>query len=347
MLSEHEEIAEVSNTNDHGDFEFFWTMFSDGSEFYKRSTLFLTELRKGSYPSASDLAKLASCSKNTAQRTIDRLRQVYVLPIKYDRSRHGYWLENNNFELPLLPPEKSELTALLILREVSKIFDAKDLQQQINGLWYSYASHHSGVVKELERLAEHFSCNLTSVGMLVNMNFLDLLHAAFNRTICRISYQSPWRHKQEKTYEGQIVHLRFNDGNLYVLFKTDDRTLVLNASSIREVSFLHAKADVSREPQQIPWDGEFFGLWVAEDIEEIEIRIRPPASGYFATQCWCEEQEDAWEGELLVRKLRAAISPEIVSRLLSLGSFVEDVRPERLKQMLAAELQGLAANLNL
>lgn len=82
-------------------------MFDDGERFLRRANIFKLELQNEKYPNAARLAKLARCSANTAQRTIDRLRRDYGLPISYDKSRKGYFLTGPECEVPKLPPQQN------------------------------------------------------------------------------------------------------------------------------------------------------------------------------------------------------------------------------------------------
>lgn len=321
-------------------------MFSDGSSFFKRAVIFQSELKKGSYPNSTALAKLAGCSKNTAQRTIDRLRGDYALPLAYDKSRHGYYLLDLAFELPTLAIGKDELTALLLMRDLARVIDASDLHDKIDSLWQQYAATHASVVGELEKLAQFFSSDLTVVSKLSGQGLFDLLYAASRASLCEIRYKSPWRHTEEKVYRGSIAHLRFSDGTLYMLFSSrDGRSLVLNTAYLRNLTIIDSRP-ASASKQEAPKPSfESFGIWRDDDVVDIEIRILPPASSYYATQVWHRKQKDVWEGEVLVRKMKASLSPEIVKRILSLGSFLGEVRPAALKEMAAVEARALASAL--
>lgn len=90
---------------------------------------------------------------------------------------------------------------------------------------------------------------------------------------------------------------------------------------------------------------EGFGIWAGAKLEEVEIQILPPASQYYSKQIWHDSQEDSWEGEILVRRMNAIISPELVRRVLSLGRFVKSVRPEELVELIRSDLKKLLHNI--
>jgi len=322
-------------------------MFTDGRSFLKRATIFLAELRKGSYPNASRLAELACCSRNTAQRTIDRLKNEHGFPAIYDEESHGYYLTDRKYELPLLTPGKDELTALLLLRDLSAVLDGKDLQEKIDSLWYQYAAQGRTPVSEPERLARYFSSDLTVIGVLSDWGVLELLEAAASGRGCEVVYKSPWRHKEEKTYRGRILEVHFSDGNLYVLFYSDEeRNLVFNASFLKSLTVLDYDPLPGKKIREDPTWMKGFGVWSNEPLEQIEVRILPPASNYYAAQVWQEHQEDHWDGDILVRCFDSAVSPELTRRILSLGAFVDGIKPVSHKERVAAEARHLAEQLS-
>jgi len=322
-------------------------MYSDGSSFYKRASIFFVCLKNGTYPNASRLAELAKCSRNTAQRTVERLRRDFNVPLGYDEEKHGYYLKDHSFELPLLVPGKDELTALLLMRDLSSVLDSKDLQEKIDSLWYQYASRNPSLAGELQRLAGYFSSDSTVIGRLADWGVLDLLSAAADEKGCQIVYRSPWRHKEEKTYLGRIARVHFSDGVLYVLFAcSDGRRIVLNASFMKDFQVLDYDPLKGEKAEPAPYFGEGFGIWTNEKLEEVEISILPPASVYYASQIWHEDQQDTWDGEMLRRSLKSALSPELVRRILSLGAFVAEVKPAALKAMVLSEAKKLTAALS-
>ena len=147
-------------------------MFSDGSSFYKRATLFYRELKQRSFPNATSLAKHSQCSKNTAQRTIDRLRDEHLMPVAYDEARHGYLLTNPDYEMPVLPPGKDEMIALLLARDLSGTLDADDLCERIDSLWRQYEAQNPRVTAELRDVMGCCSSDLTVVGKLADCGML-------------------------------------------------------------------------------------------------------------------------------------------------------------------------------
>jgi hypothetical protein len=54
------------------------------------------------------------------------------------------------------------------------------------------------------------------------------------------------------------------------------------------------------------------------------------------------EQEDAWQGEYLVRRFPGIASPELIRRVLSLGRFVVSVKPDTILAQMRDDVEHLS-----
>lgn len=324
-------------------------MFSDGSAFFRRSRTFFAELRRDSAPNAQSLAKLCGCSPKTAQRVIERLRDTLAAPIEYDPSRRGYYLKDLNYTLDTLPPGKEEFATLLLMRELAKELGDERLTESIDRLWDQCGRIGTLTEADLKNLSSYFTADLTEVGILTDNGVFDYLKAAFRGESIELHYKSPWRHTEVQVYFGKVLKLGLVDGRLYVIFVDESaKERVLNASFVKKFKVIDRDLVIP----EIPSDKSIidswlygFGVWAGEELHNIEIRIAAPASEYYEKQHWDETQEDSWEGDVLVRRMKSMLSPELVRRLLSLGSYLVAVSPQELKDMLLEELKDTLGKL--
>ena len=326
-------------------------MNASASSFLSRVHLFFAGLKGDEFPNATTLAEAAGCSRNTAQRTIYRMRDEYLVPLDYDAGRKGYFLKDRKYELPqLLPAGKDELSALLLARDLVRSFDAKDVATAIDKLWHQISLNSQLVSVELEPLMGVFSSRGTAVGRLADVGILQYIFAAARGDNVAVKYRSPWRGNVAKEYVGRVLHVHFSNLTLYLKFWDGaGREIILNASFIEEFRVLDK--DVELKPVKVaaedaPEDWlEGFGVWSGEKVVATEIRIAAPASFYFAKELWHEDQVDTFEGEVLVRKMPAIVSPELVRRVLSIGKYVVGIEPKELRDAVREEVIELGKSL--
>jgi predicted DNA-binding transcriptional regulator YafY len=324
-------------------------MFSDGSSFYKRSLIFTNLLRSNSAPNAKILADQAQCSHRTAQRVINRLQDEFSLPFKYNAESRGYVLTDPNYKFEMLPPGKDEFATLLLMRELAEELSDGQVIEALNSLWERMTNIDHVSKCDLNKLSEYFTAELSEVGAISENGVLDYLNAAQKGETLEIRYRSPWRHNEDKVYSGCVQKVGLYDGRIYFLFLEESgKEMILNASFVKKFTVLNRALDISniKDVKTIS-DSWFygFGVWAGEELVEIKIKIAHPASIYYEQQIWDETQEDSWEGDVLVRKMKSQISPELVRRLLSLGKFLIEVSPAELKEQVIADAQAMLEGL--
>lgn len=328
-------------------------MFSDGNSFLAKAHVFLTELKAGSFPNASKLALATTCSTNTAQRVIYRLRDEYLVPLEYNQEKHGYYLLKTDYRFPeILPPGKDELAAFILAKSFLSLVNDKTLNNKLNDIYFEYLSRslHPQIVRELKPFNEYFSCDYTAIAKLADWGILEFLTAAISGESVEITYKSPWTHQSNKSYKCKIKKLHYSDGNLYLLIFVDSGGYkTLNASFIKHFQILETpivfKRDDTKEYLGHENWLEGFGIYSGGKLEDITIKILPPASEYYASQTWHESQVDTWEGKILVRKMKAMVSPEIERRVMSLGKYLGEVSPEDLKERIFTQVEEMRGRL--
>jgi predicted DNA-binding transcriptional regulator YafY len=319
----------------------------DTSTFLRRALVLQRELQCNSFPNASTLAELCECSRSTAVRTIDRLRYEFGVPIDYDESQRGYFLTNRDFSFAALPPGRDELVVLILLSELLTMIDDPGLQSALSGLWARMTNGRSDLAYDLEHIRSRFSSDSTSIAKLADIDLVRLIGLAHRGQPVALTYRSPWRHDEDKEYQGFFRRLHFSDGILYAMFEDQrGRQLVMNVSfmkEIREIEQLPGRLPESQAAPVRPHWLEGFGVWSGAKPEVIEIVIGAPASRYYAAQTWHPDQEDVWNGDSLVRRFPGIPSPELNRRILSLGRFVLSVKPASMLAQLQDDARHLVA----
>jgi predicted DNA-binding transcriptional regulator YafY len=280
-------------------------------------------------------------------RIIDRLRHEFGVPIEYDESRRGYYLTKPDFSFASLPPGRDELVVLILLSELLSLIDDPSLGAAVAALWARITNGRPDVRYDLEHIRGRFSSDTTSVAKLADIDLLRMLGLSHTGQPVKIRYRSPWKNDDGKDHLGRFERFRFSDGILYALFEDyRGRQMVLNVSFIKEIEEIDQLPErpAGEEHRSAPGADwlEGFGVWAGTKPETIEISILAPASRYYAAQTWHPDQEDSWDGDTLVRRFPGVASPELNRRILSLGRYVQAVKPASI----LSDLRADAAHLN-
>jgi predicted DNA-binding transcriptional regulator YafY len=226
------------------------------------------------------------------------------------------------------------------------MIDDSALQSAIEGLWTRITNGRSDLNCDLEHIRKRFSSDSTSVGKLADVDLVGLIGLCHRGQPVALTYRSPWRHDEDRDYEGLFRRMHLSDGILYAMFEDQrGRQLVLNVSFIKQIREIpevrmQAVPDAAASNARPHWL-EGFGVWSGTKPETIEVKIGAPASRYYVAQVWHPDQEDSWEGEVLVRRFPGIPSPELNRRILSLGRFVLSVSPDAVREQLRADVKHL------
>jgi predicted DNA-binding transcriptional regulator YafY len=317
-------------------------------KFFGYASKFLELLRAGEYPNASSFAKQIGVSPKTADRMIRKLRHEYGAPLEFDYVKRGYYLTVPDYSLPVIEvSDKDELAALLVARDLVATVDADDLLVELNKVWERVSPKGSTLVRDLEALSKKYSSDLTVVGDLADRGVLEFVQAAYAGESIKMTYKSPWSHKQPKELKGKIEHVHFSDGHLYLNFlEVDGRNRILNCSFIKEYEVINEDLEFApANGVEENWK-EGFGIWSGGDIVEVKVTIKAPAAEYYAAQRWHDAEKNEMEGEYLRKTFPSILNPELERRLLSIGEFLVDVEPEELKESVRVTLTKMSSSLS-
>lgn len=316
-----------------------------GLKFKDRAYIFIKMLQEGQYPNSTMLCEACRCSRNTAQRTIDDVRDKYAVPLEYDSSRKGYYLTRQDWTYPeKLPVSTEDFVSLLLARSLLSGAGLIDIERGLDSLWSRYCSQNSEMQRNLESFAKVFSSDSSVIADIADLGIIRLTAAAALGESVSFVYRSPWNGK-EKARRGHILRVHYRAGMLYVLFHCETgKKMVLNAACISDYKILVEDIKFKEFEETTIQDDEWvrqYGVWASTEVEQIVIRILPPGSHYYATQYWYDRQDDVWDGDVLIRSFKAPVSPEIVRLVLSLGRHVESVEPQSLRESVAEELKSM------
>lgn len=322
-------------------------MYSSGKQFTKRAMNLFLELKANNFPNAQKLSKTYSSSARTWSRLIEELTCTGYWPISYDSEKRGYYLTDPEFQFSPLPPGKEELTALLLMRQLAENIDDVSLLEKLDLLWDGYRAGNSSLSTDLERVMQIFSTDSTEMGVLSDQGILKYIDYAVSGAHLDLTYKSPWTHPEPKLYQGQVQRLHFSDSKLYMLFlDTEGKERVLNCSFIISISESNELLKLKNISSRVANDWlKGFGVWAGEDLQDIKISIMPPAAEYYAKVIFDDSQEDEWDGGILVRRFKAMISPELKRKILGLGSYLIDIKPEGLKVQILEDVDKLVNRL--
>lgn len=304
-------------------------------------------IQSGTYPNAVQLAEKLGCSKRTAERYIERIRDFVADELVYDRERGGYCFKSGGLKLPAIRLTEGEAVALFL---GGKLLD------QCRGT--PYREH---VANALEKMATYLSREVSfaevaqpagwvsfDVGPLrgeehaILHSFVKVQQAIQHRETLRIVYFTAYRGEVNER-EIDPYHLHLHSGVWYVFaychLRGEVKIFALDRMQSVEGTgkTFERPADFSAEE----FMAASFGIERGEPAD-VAIRFKPEQARYVRERHWHSSQviEELPDGGLILR-LHVGGLGEVRRWVLSYGAGAEVLEPPELREAVRREVEGM------
>src|SRR5690242_95159 len=88
-------------------------------------------IQQGDYPNRTILAREWEKTARTIQRDLDFIRDVWNLPLQYDRSRYGFYFDGPVANFPMIPISEKELVSVFIAQKALSQYHGTPFEQPL------------------------------------------------------------------------------------------------------------------------------------------------------------------------------------------------------------------------
>ncbi len=305
-------------------------------------------LRRARHPvSLSILQHELECSRATANRIIDKLRDILRAPIPYDRARNGYLLGDgeNSVELPGLWFNASELHALLVmqqlLREVQPGWldaELEPLRERIDQLLKSRGAARGEVGRRVRILR-------AAARRTEPAQFRAVANAVLARKRLRFTYHGRARGEptEREVSPQRLVSYRDN----WYVDAWDHGKRALRTFAIDRVTNFATLARAAKEIPDTALEAHFasaYGIFAGKPRRTALLRFSAKRARWVADEIWHPEQQARRlpDGRYELR-IPYADARELTLDLLKFGPDVEVISPPSLRRTVQRQLREALA----
>lgn len=289
-----------------------------------------------------DLAGRFELSERMIKKDLEVIRHGLRLDLK--SSRAGYYFAETP-QLPAVAYSFTEALALLqaaqVARQVSGINSA-DLAAAVARLVSLFPPEFKGLLQNLS------SRPRITVGREHRQQMLRLLNRALleGRKL-DIVYETASRDGaiSQRTVHPYHIMPYVRSWQLIAYCEKRQKILMFKVDRIQEATLLDEGYEMSSDFDPEQYIGNVWGVMRGEGLEpeEIELHFEPDAGRWVAEEFWHNSQQvEQQPDDSVIFRLTIAITPEFVNWLLYYGSKVEVMKPEHLRETVAAEHQRAA-----
>ncbi|MDF1578829.1 MAG: WYL domain-containing protein [Desulfurivibrionaceae bacterium] len=299
-------------------------------------------MRKGQLANCRRMAAAYEVSPKTIMRDMDYLKNQCDAPLSYDRSRHGYYYTEENYQLPAIKITESDLLAICLTRKIME-------QHRNTPIYGKLAAVFDRIEKSLPdriTISPAWIDDRISVLGDSRADIDPLIWETVAKTLhhyrrLRISYLKPGATENS---ERRIdpYHVVSFQGEWYLIgfCHLREEIRIFAISRIKRAKALQGRFVIPADFNLDDFTDAHFGLFRGVRQHQVEIRFSPKIAPYIMERDRHPEQTMAKraDGALVVSfKTRHLLG--VKRWILSWGSDAEVLAPEELRAEIRREIR--------
>lgn len=304
------------------------------------------ELKHGSYPNCTTLARELEVSTKTISRDLDFMRDRMLLPLEYHQSKHGFYYTKEVQSLPTIDISEGELLALSIARKAMDHYKGTPFEKPLsNALNKLAASLPETITANLTQLSETISFRQGRSSQVDDSILNTFTKSALEKREITFDYRKLGA-KEPESRTLKTYHLTNFLGKWYAI-GLDTKRNAIRTFLLSRASSATLQNDIFTVPNSFSAEdylGSSFGIYSPEGSHAVKIKFLNPISEYIAENVWHPSQEVEYhaDGSVTISfKLGNLI--EISSWILSWGENAIAIAPDELRENLKCTAQKVAA----
>ncbi|MCB2183216.1 MAG: transcriptional regulator [Desulfobulbaceae bacterium] len=305
------------------------------------------KIRENCYPSCATLAEEWEVSSKTIQRDLDYMRNMLDAPLSYSAKKRGYYYTEENFHLPAMALNDSDLFAIFIAGKVLKQYENTPIYSRLTSVFDKISDSLPEKVTmdptHLEGRFSFFQNPLTTISTTIWENIFNALRSS--KTIS-ILYRKPGISSPEKRCIDPYHVISFQ-GEWYVVAfcrtKQDIRTFALSRISEALLTDNFFKIAEDFDFQQTTRSR--FGVQWSEKEYEVKIRFSAQAAPYVKERIWQPGQKISENvDKSIIMTCTVSHLFELKRWILSWGNMARVLEPVELADEIKKTLQDSLNN---
>lgn len=303
-------------------------------------------IRSGSYPSVKTFVEHFEVSTRTVHQDVEFLKERLNAPLKYDRSRKGYYYTNKSWKLPTLSITEGQLLALFLSAEVAERYLGTSFEQPLRAAIEQMSElMPEHVLVSMSDLAHHYSIRPGTGAKTPPETLLGLQKAIQSRHPVEMVYFTASRGEENRrvVHPYHLLNIR---GEWYMI------AYDLLRQGIRQFALPRIRTWWMLSGEHFEIDKDFstedyfhasFQAEHGEEIVEVVLFFDAYQARYIRERTLHKSQviEDNPDGSILVHFKTGALA-EVQRQVLSYGRHAKVLAPLSLAMAVAEEAQATA-----
>jgi predicted DNA-binding transcriptional regulator YafY len=310
---------------------------------YERFIWFDDRVRSKTYPNTTKLSKQFEVSVKTAQRDIEFMRDRLSCPLVYDKTRKGYYYDDDTFYLPLIHLSSTEISTLLIARKILQGISGEYISKELSLIIDKITSILKKHIADTDVIDDVFSLQLIGYSPVSEDVFKVVLEGCLNRRSLSFTYASPLNEmKSTRTVDPYHLFNYMGTWHLIAYCHTKKDLRDFNLYRIMDLKLLDTSFEIRNNFHFKKYFDSAFGIYKGNMTRQVTLRFTPVKSRWVKGQLWHKDQKvKVLNDGSLELTFPVANYAEIMMEILKHGSNVEVIKPKSLRELIKSEAKNI------
>lgn len=302
-------------------------------------------IRRGTYPSASAIAKELGVSLRTINRDLDVIRDYYYAPLEYDQTRRGWYYKDPNFFIKYIQFEEGELFSLALFDTLLLQYKNTPLEKKLSSIFEKIRQSLPSTVSIDSRFLDD---SLTYIPDALAPIKTEVFDSVFSGLKKKQTLFFEYKPLQKTTFMERKIdpyHIICQRGNWYVIgychLKNEVR--IFSFSRMQNVQLSNERFQVPKDFNAKDYVDKTMGVWLsAKTNYKVRLLFSAEIGTFAAEHIWHENQKvkQNKDGSVEV-EFETTQLPEVKRLVLGQGRTVKVLEPRELVEEIREEVEEI------
>lgn len=302
-------------------------------------------IRRGTYPSASQLAKELGVSLRTINRDLDVIRDYYYAPLEYDQTKRGWYYKDPNFFIKYIQFEEGELFSLALFDTLLLQYKNTPLEEKLSSIFEKIRQSLPSTVTIDSRFLDG---SLTYIPDALAPIENEVFDAVFSGLKKKQTLSFEYKPLQKTTFMERKIdpyHIICQRGNWYVIGKCHlkNEVRIFSFSRMQNVQLTKDRFEVPKDFNAKDYVDKTMGVWLsAKTNYKVRLLFSAEIGTFAAEHIWHENQtvKQNEDGSVVV-SFETTQLPEVKRLVLGQGKTVRVLEPQELIDQIREEVDAI------
>ena len=302
-------------------------------------------IRRGNYPSASQLAKELGVSLRTINRDFDVMRDYYYAPLEYDERKRGWYYKDPNFFIKYIQIGEGELFSLSLFDNLLLQYKNTPLEEKLSSVFEKIRQSLPSTVTIDSRFLDNAVTYIPDALAPIKTEVFDAVFSGLKK---KQTLSFEYKPLQKTTFMERKIdpyHIICQRGNWYVIgfchLKKEIR--IFSFSRINNVQLTKDRFEVPKDFNAKDYVDKTMGVWLSAKTKyKVRLLFNAEIGTFAAEHIWHENQtvKQNEDGSVEV-SFETTQLPEVKRLVLGQGRTVKVLEPQELVEEVKTELNSI------